>query len=374
MTRKTVVPLNALQDQYRKLKTEIDEAVLSVLEKQNCILGEEVETFEKELASYVGVPYAAGVSSGTDALIVSLIALGIGRGDEVITTPFTFFATATAILRVGAKVILADIEPNSFNIDPKRIEEKITSKTKCIIPVHIFGQAADMDAIMDIAEKHNLRVIEDAAQAIGASYKGRRVGSFGDTGCFSFFPAKNLGCAGDGGIVTMKDESLYKKIGAMRNHGSTVRYYYNMLGGNFRLDTIQAAILSVKLKHLDDWTQKRRTAAKTYSELISKKEVLKKHVTLPEEVYQYSVYNQFTIRVKQRDELLDFLAKNGVSSAIYYPVPIHLQKALSDMHYQVGEFELSEQASEEVLSIPIFPEITKEQQEYVVKQLEDFYT
>jgi len=369
MQKTMSVPLNDLQGQYKNIKEEVDEAVLRVLEKQNCVLGEEVAAFEEKVAAYIGTPYALGVSSGTDALIVSLMALGIGAGDEVITTPFTFFATATAILRVGAKLVLVDIEADSFNIDPNKIEKKITDKTKAIVPVHLYGQSADMGPIMALAKKHGLAVIEDAAQSIGATYNKKRVGSFGDAGCFSFFPAKNLGCAGDGGIVTLKDKELYDKINAMRNHGSTKRYYYNMLGGNFRLDTIQAAILLVKFKYIEEWSEKRRTAAKKYRELFAGVHQIK----IPKEVFSKSVYNQFVLRLKDRDGLMEYLREHGVFSAVYYPVPIHKQKALQDIEEMNEAFPVSEEAAEEVLAIPIFPEIREEQQEYLVEQVKNFY-
>jgi len=362
------IPLNRLKLQYKNIKEKIDKAVLSVLEKQNCVLGEEVALFEKEMASYIGTPYALGVSSGTDALITSFMALGVGHGDEVITTTFTFFATATAILRVGAKPVLIDIEEDSFNIDTQQIEKHITSKTKAIVPVHLYGQACDMKPIMDISKKYNIPIVEDAAQAIGATYEGKRLGSFGDTGCFSFFPAKNLGCAGDGGIVTLKDETLYKKIKAMRNHGSVNRYYYDMVGGNFRLDTIQAAILLVKIKYLEEWSEKRVRAAEIYRQLFKEKNIPR--VKIPKDVYPKSVYNQFVLRVENRDALAEYLIEQGISTAVYYPVPVHMQKAFVNTQH---EFPLSEKAAEEVLAIPIFPEIEKREQEYLVEHIARFY-
>jgi dTDP-4-amino-4,6-dideoxygalactose transaminase len=309
------------------------------------------------------------------------MALGIGQGDEVITAPYSFFATAGAVVRLGAKPVLVDIDPRTFNIDPSRIETAITKKTKAIIPVHLYGQSADMGLIMDIANRRALAVIEDAAQAIGAEYMtGRRVGSIGTIGCFSFFPSKNLGCLGDGGMAVTNDPSLAEQMKVLRVHGSKPKYYHKLIGGNFRLDTIQAAVLNVKLKYLDRWTKRRQENAEEYESLFRQSGLVQKgKVQLPEAVYRasgakhYHIYNQFVLRVERRDDLMVYLKQKGIGAEIYYPVPFHLQECFRYLDYKEGDFPASEQAAKETLAIPIYPELTVEQQTEVVETIAAFY-
>ena len=300
------------------------------------------------------------------------MAAGIKEDDEVITTPFTFFATAGSISRLGAKPVFVDIEPDTFNIDTKQIEENITRKTRAILPVHLYGQCVDMDPVLDLAQKYNLVVIEDAAQAIGSEYKGRRAGSMGDYGCFSFFPTKNLGGFGDGGMVTMNSEELYEQVKILRVHGSHPKYYHKMIGGNFRLDAIQAAVVLAKLKYLDKWTEKRRANAQTYNRLF-KEMGMTDSLTLPSEVIPHHVYNQYVIRVKdKRDELRSFLGENNISTEIYYPLPLHLQDCYLSLGYKKGNLPESEKAADETIALPIFPELTTDQLEYVVATITHF--
>ena len=300
------------------------------------------------------------------------MAAGIKEDDEVITTPFTFFATAGSISRLGAKPVFVDIEPDTFNIDTKQIEENITRKTRAILPVHLYGQCVDMDPVLDLAQKNNLVVIEDAAQAIGSEYKGRRAGSMGDYGCFSFFPTKNLGGFGDGGMVTMNSEELYEQVKILRVHGSHPKYYHKMIGGNFRLDAIQAAVVLAKLKYLDKWTEKRRANAQTYNRLF-KEMGITDSLTLPSEVIPHHVYNQYVIRVKdKRDELRSFLGENNISTEIYYPLPLHLQDCYLSLGYKKGNLPESEKAADETIALPIFPELTTDQLEYVVATITHF--
>lgn len=336
-------------------------AVNAVLESQRFILGPEVDALEAELAAYCQVPHAIGVSSGSDALLAVLMAEGIGPGDEVITTPYSFFATVGAVERVGAKSVLVDIERGSCNIDPRLIERAITKRTKAIIPVHLYGQMADMDPILAIAARHGVIVIEDAAQAIGAELNGRRAGSLGDYGCLSFFPSKNLGCAGDGGMIVCRDEARAEKLRVIRNHGAKVRYFHTLVGGNFRLDALQAAILRVKLRHLDGWTAGRQRNAARYRELLGNADV-----TLP---FAWPdgrhVYNQFVIRTERREALRAKLTERGIGNEIYYPQPFHLQACFSGWQLPRGSFPESEQASEQALALPIYPELTDSQLEEV---------
>ncbi|MCF6177448.1 MAG: DegT/DnrJ/EryC1/StrS family aminotransferase [Victivallaceae bacterium] len=367
------VPLLDLKEQYRSMKDEILQEISGLCDSQMFILGQKVETFESEIAEYCATDYACGVSSGSDALIIALMNEGIGHGDEVITTPFTFFATVGAIVRVGATPVFVDIEPDTFNIDPKLIEAEITPKTKAIMPVHLYGQCADMGAINVIAEKHGLIVVEDACQAIGAEYKGNRAGSISDYGCFSFFPSKNLGAFGDGGIVTTNSAGKCEKLKIFRNHGMFPKYYHKYIGGNFRLDALQAAVLSIKLRKLDSWSEARQHNAAEYRELFAKS-AINGQVTLPV-VADYTtrhIYNQFCILVAdgKRDELRQGLNDAGIGCDIYYPVPLHLQECFSDMGLKVGDFPVSEKVADEILAIPIFPESTSEQREYVVKMIE----
>ncbi|MEJ2719077.1 MAG: DegT/DnrJ/EryC1/StrS family aminotransferase [Deltaproteobacteria bacterium] len=367
------VPLLDLKSQYQTIKNEVSQSIDRVVENQRFILGPEVEALEKEIAEYCGSKFAVGVSSGTDALLVSLMALGVSPGDEVITTPFTFFATVGAILRVGATPVFADIEPGTFNIDPTKVRHRITPKTKAIIPVHLFGQCADMDPITAIAQEKGIPIIEDAAQAIGARYKGRCAGNLGTLGCFSFFPSKNLGAFGDGGMVTTSDESLADRMRIVRNQGAKPKYYHRMVGGNFRLDAIQAAILRVKLKHLDAWSEKRRANAAFYTRRLHEAGLSPAKVVTPTTVQQTHVFNQYVIRAKERDGLKEFLKANGVGTEIYYPSPMHLQECLIDRGYKKGDFPVTEMACESALALPIYAELTQSQKEYVVSKIEEYY-
>ncbi len=355
------IPLVDLKSQYQTIRDEINEAIHEVLESQYFILGPMVQELEGKIANYCNVKYGVGVASGSDALLLSLMAIDVGPGDEVITTPFTFFATAGCISRLGAKPLFVDINPKTYNIKPELIEQEVTGKTRAIIPVHLYGQCADMDPILEIAKKHGLYVIEDAAQAIGAKYKGRKAGSMGHLGCLSFFPTKNLGGYGDGGMVVTDDEELAEKIRVLRIQGSKPKYYHSLVGCNSRLDAIQAAVLSVKLNYLDDWNEARRKNAENYNRLFAGMEL----VTPYAEEHNYHIYNQYVIRVERRDKLQDFLKEQEVGTAIYYPVPLHLQKCYSGLGYKQGDLPESEKAAKEVLALPIYPELSREQQEQV---------
>jgi len=367
------VPLLDLKAQYERIKDEIEAALLSVLETQRFILGENVSKFEEVLSRYVGVNYAVGVASGSDALLLSYMALGLGEGDEILTTPFTFFATAGSAARLGIKVVFADVREDTYNIDVDLIEERITHRTKAIVPVHIFGQPTDMDKIMDISAKTGIPVIEDAAQAIGASFKGKRVGSFGLVGCFSFFPSKNLGGYGDGGAVVTNDESLSELLRMLRVHGSSKRYYHEYVGINSRLDEIQAAVLLVKMRYIDMWNEERRSRARYYN-LLFKEASLGEFVKTPLEMENcYHVYHQYVIRVKDRDRLQNFLAGMGISTQVYYPVPLHLQPCFRSWGYERGYCPIAEKLCEEVLALPIYPELSPKAQEYVVESIAKFY-
>jgi dTDP-4-amino-4,6-dideoxygalactose transaminase len=371
-TPRLAFPFLDLKAQFALIQGEIVAAVTKVLESQHFILGPEVETFEREVASLTGCEHAIACASGSDALILALLALEIGRGDEVITTPFTFLASAGSIARVGAKPVFADIDAQTFNISPEAIEKVITPRTRAIMPVHLFGLSGDMGKIEEIATVHGLPVIEDAAQAIGARHEGRAVGSLGLMGCFSFFPSKNLGGAGDGGMITTKDASLADRLRVLRVHGARTKYEYELLGMNSRLDALQAAVLRVKLRHLERWTIARRTNAERYRELFKEFRV-ETLVQAPEETpRQKHVYNQFTIRVNNRDELREHLKQRGIPTELYYPKPLHLQRAFAYLGYKPGDFPVSEGASLEVLSLPIYPELTEEQQRSVVAAIADF--
>ncbi len=374
------VPLLDLKAQYQTIKEEVLLAVNDVLESQHFILGPKVVELEEKVAVYSDVPYAVGVSSGSDALLVALMALDIQPGDEVITTPFTFFSTAGVISRLNATPVFVDIDPVTYNIDPEKVESAVTRKTKAMIPVHLYGQCADMDHLIEIAKKHNIAIIEDAAQSIGAEYKGKKAGSMGDIGIFSFFPSKNLGGCGDGGMVVTQDESLYKKLKILRVHGSEPKYFHKYVGGNFRLDALQAAILIVKMKYLDDWSASRRKNAAYYNQKLEETGLIDRGlVQPPEAVYKNSgdknhhIYNQYTIRVKDRDNLRDYLKKSDIGTEIYYPFPLHLQECFKDLGYLKGDFPEAEKASEEVLSLPIYPELKEEQKEYIIQKIFDFY-
>ena len=363
------VPILDLKVQYAAIKDEITRAINEVCESQAFALGPAVEEFERNVAAYCNSEHAIGVSSGTDALLVSLMALGIKPGDEVITTPFTFFATAGCIVRVGARPVFVDVDPDSYNIDPALIEEKITEKTRAIVPVHLFGQLARMEAITEIAKRHNLAVIEDAAQAIGASRSGTLAGNFGDCGCFSFYPTKNLGGFGDGGLVTTNSDLLADDIRTLRDHGQKPRYFYKVIGGNFRLDGIQGAVLNVKLKYLDDWNEKRRQNAALYDSLFVDSPV----GTPAIDSGNVSIYHQYTITASGRDKLQKYLADNDIGSAVFYPKPLHLQDCFKELGYKQGDMPVAERLCNEVLSLPVYPELSQEEIEYVAGTVLKFY-
>jgi len=392
---KVVVPLLDLKAQYATIADELHAALDRVVESQYFILGPEVVALEEEVAAYSQCAYGIGVSSGTDALLVALMAIDIKPGDEVITTPYTFFATGGSVARLGAKPVFVDIDPQSYNIDPHKIEIAITERTRAIIPVHLYGQMAEMDPIMEIAQRFNLYVIEDAAQAIGAEYKNRRAGSIGHLGCFSFFPSKNLGGFGDGGMVTTNDSALADRVKLLRNHGYRPKYYNKVVGGNFRLDALQAAVLRVKLKYLDQWTESRQRNATTYRRLLAEAglvtgERLSSGDKLPNADIQQPtinapiitpvelpdrrhIYNQFVLRCHQRDALKSYLAEQDIGTEIYYPVPLHLQECFVDLGYQPGALQMSEDAAAQTLALPIYPELTPSMQTMVVDTIAAFY-
>ncbi len=367
------VPLLDLKPQYNQLRSEIKEVINNLLEAQTFILGKPVEDLEKSIAEYSGAEFGVGTASGSDALFLALEALGVGQGDEVITTPYTFFATAGAISRVGATPVFADIDPNSYNIDPALIEAAITPRSKAVIPVHLYGQCADMDAITQIARQSDLPVIEDAAQAIGAEYKGRRAGSMGTLGCFSFFPTKNLGGIGDGGMIVTDRKDLAEKIKLLRVHGSGGSYYHKIIGVNSRLDAIQAAVVRVKLKYLPEWTEKRRLNARLYRQLFQDADLIDTLGLPVEGEANKHIYNQFVIRTDQRDALREFLIKAQIGNNIYYPLPLHLQECYSYLGHKKGDYPESELAAKETLALPIYPELTPQMQEYVVEKIGEFF-
>jgi dTDP-4-amino-4,6-dideoxygalactose transaminase len=362
------VPLLDLKAQYATIEDEVLSALKEVLKSQQCIGGPKVFELEEKVAAVSDCKFAVGASSGTDAILNTLMSLDIGFGDEVITTPFTFFATAGCIARTGAKPVFVDIDPQTYNIDPASIEAAVTDKTKAIIPVHLYGQMADMDPIMAVAQKYDLAVIEDAAQSITSEYKGKKAGSIGTAGCFSFFPSKNLGGIGDGGMIVTNDEQLYNRLLIMRNHGSKPKYYHSFVGGNFRLDPIQAAALLVKLPHLQEWSQKRRENAAYYNKKFAGTVVRTPYIS-PDCV---TIYNQYVVRVPNRDEVVAHLKGNDIGCEIYYPVPMHLQDCFSSLGYKRGDFPEAEKAAEEVMAIPIYPELTDEMKDYVAKQILTF--
>ena len=356
-----MIPMVDLKRQYQNLKADIDAAIQGVLDNAQFILGPNVAELEKEIAQYHSISHAIGVASGTDALLLSLRACGIGAGDEVITTPFTFIATADVISLLSATPVFADIVTDTFNIDPDKIEEKITRKTKAIIPVHLFGHPADMDPICALAAKYNIRVIEDCAQAFGATYKGRKVGTRGDCGCFSFFPSKNLAGYGDGGMIITGNEDMAKNLRLLRNHGSVVKYHHRTLGYNSRLDEIQAVIIRVKMKKIEEFNDRRRINADLYRTLIKRDDI-----TLPLELPGCKhVYHQFTIRSKKRDGVMKALQNENVSSAIYYPVPLHRQEVFARLNIRTENLTNSETCAGEVLSLPMFPELEKGEIEHI---------
>lgn len=389
------IPLIDLKAQYESLAEELKEATLGILTSANYIMGKTVIDFEKAFAEYVGVKHAISVGNGTDGLVIALKAMGIGEGDEVITTPFTFFATAEAISAVGGTPVFVDVYKDTFNIDVTKIEEKITSKTKAIMPVHIFGQCAEMDEINEIAKKHNLLVIEDACQAIGGKYKGRNVGSLGDAAVFSFFPTKNLGCAGDGGMIVTNNDDIAIIAKALKAHGSgengqkaynllnnieeevqkaegandtvynPLKYYNYLIGYNSRLDAIQAAILNVKIKEIDNWNAKRREIAAVYNEALQNSEL----VTPVTRDYVEPVYHMYVLQSENREEVLEKLKEAGVATGVYYPVPLHLQKCYKNLGYKEGDMPVSEYLSHRTFAIPVYPELSKEQVDYIISKI-----
>lgn len=383
------VPLLDLKAQYKTIKKELDDALIRVAESQYFILGPEVESLEKEMCDYLGCTASIGVSSGTDALLVALMGIDLQPGDEVILPTYSFFATAGVVSRLNAKPVFCDVDPVTFNIDPSKIEELITKKTKAITPVHLYGQSADMDPIMEIAKKHNLAVIEDAAQSIGTQYKdGRNTGTIGEIGCFSFFPSKNLGGFGDGGLVSAMDAELAEKIRILRVHGGKPKYYHRIIGGNFRLDAIQAAVIRVKFPHLDSWSKQRQMNADLYTSLFVDKGLATgegeiefneaERVLLPKAVYKsadiprYHIYNQYVIRVEKRDELRDYLKEKEIGTEIYYPVPFHMQDCFQYIGNKKGDFPVAEFCAEKSIALPIYPELSNDQIEYVVDCIKEF--
>lgn len=367
------VPLLDLKAQYATIRDEIEPAVREVFESQYFILGPKVKEFEAQAAAYCGAKYALGCASGSDALLLALMALGIGQGDEVITTPYSFFATASCISRLGATPVFCDIKPDTYNIDPDLIEPLINNRTKAILPVHLFGLVAEMDRIGAIAGSHGIPVVEDAAQAIGAASPEGKAGTLGSIGCFSFFPSKNLGGAGDGGMVTTGDDALADKLGILHLHGSRPKYYHSVVGINSRLDALQAAVLTVKLRHLDDWSEGRRGNASMYNRLIKEKG-LDGAVTTPVIPEGYThIFNQYVIRVKERDALREHLNSCGIGTEIYYPVPLHLQECYGYLGYSQGSMPESETAADTTIALPIYSELTADMQEYVVDSIAGFF-
>jgi dTDP-4-amino-4,6-dideoxygalactose transaminase len=362
------VPLLDLKAQHAAIREEVLAAVTEVLDSQVCIGGPKVAELEQKVAAMSDCKYAVGVSSGTDALLCSLMALGIGPGDEVITTPFTFFATAGSIARTGATVVFVDIDSRTYNINPSLIRRAVTARTKAIMPVHLFGQVCDMDPIMDVANQHGLYVIEDAAQSITATYKGRKAGSIGTVGCFSFFPSKNLGGAGDGGMIVTNDEALYQKMALFRNHGAKPKYFHRYIGGNFRLDPIQAAVLSVKLPYLARWTEARRQNAAWYGSCFRGTPVGTPFIA-PE---CGSIYNQYSIRLSHRDELVQHLENSGIGCEVYYHQPLHLQECFCHLSYAPGDLPEAECASRELVAIPVFPELSEASRCHVAQTILSF--
>ena len=369
------IPLLDLNAQYQNLEGEIQAAVSRVLSSQKFILGPEVRELELELAAYCQCAEAIGCASGSDALLLALMACGVGPGDEVITTPFSFFATAGSVARLGAKTVFVDIDRATFNLSPDLVERALTERTKAIMPVHLFGQCAEMDRINELAAPNQITVIEDAAQAIGAEYRGKRAGSLGMVGCFSFYPSKNLGGAGDGGMLTTNDQGMAQSLRDLRSHGARKKYYHERVGINSRLDSLQAAILRVKLPYLDQWTRARRENAKRYKALFEEhNSVTTDNVRLPAEpASALHVYNQFVIRARDRDRLRSFLAERGIGTEVYYPLPLHLQACFKDLGHEAGDFPESERAAEEALAIPIYPELGEAAQRRVVDTIAAFY-
>lgn len=376
------IPLLDLEAHHAPIQKEILAAISHVVQSQKFILGAEVSILENHISSYCQADYGIGVSSGTDALLLALMGLEIQASqNEIITTPYSFFATAEVIVRVGGKPVFVDIDPISYTIDPEKIERAITPRTKAIIPVHLYGQCANMQPILEIAKRYELSVIEDGAQALGATYAdGRRAGSMGTVGCFSFFPSKNLGAMGDAGMIVTNSSSLSSQLRTLRVHGAEHKYYHRLMGGNFRLDTIQAAILNVKLKYLDGWTKQRAHNASRYETLFKHTDLLEtSDVILPAAMYantgvsNHHTYNQFVIRAQERDKLRAYLQEHGIASEVYYPIPLHLQECFENLMYREGDFPESEKAARETLALPIYPELTEKQQHYIVENIRSFY-
>lgn len=374
MITQTSVPILDLKDQFAEIASEIEQAIWPIMQSQSFILGPEVAHFEQEIADYCQTEFALGVSSGTDALLLALMALDIGPGDEVITSPYTFFATGGVIARVGATPVFVDIDPATFNIDPARIEDRITPRTRAIMPVHLFGQCVAMDTVNAIAQRHGLTVIEDSAQSIGAEYHGRRSGSLGNIGCLSFFPSKNLGAFGDAGAVTTSDPELFERMKSLRVHGQTDQYRHQFVGGNFRIDALQAAILRVKLRHLDRWTAGRQKNALYYMQAFENAGLAGSAVIMPKVDTDRHVFNQFVIRVAERDALMTHLEQRGVSARVYYPLSLHEQPCFQYLGYRTGDFPHSESAAQHSLALPIFAELSTSQLQQVVDATVSFYS
>jgi dTDP-4-amino-4,6-dideoxygalactose transaminase len=366
-------PFLDLKAQFAEIHDEIVDAVTRVIQSQHFILGPEVESLECEVAEYVGAKFAIGCGSGSDALLLALMAIGIEPDDEIITSPFTFGATAGSIARLKARPVFVDIHPGTFNLDERRLEAAITVRSRAIMPVHLFGLPANMDVVAEIVLKHHLAVIEDAAQAIGARWKGKRIGSLGTFGCFSFFPSKNLGGFGDGGMITTNDPDLAQRLRVLRVHGARKKYRYELLGINSRLDELQAAVLRVKLRHLDKWTSGRRQNAENYGKLFVEYNLIRKVAIPCSPQIGFHVYNQYSIRVPQRDRLQEYLRRQGIPTEVYYPSPLHIESAFAYLGYHSGDFPNAEIACGEVLSLPIYPELTSNQQRAVVATIADFY-
>ena len=369
------VPMLDLAAQYERIREEVRAAVEEVLQSQRCIGGPKVAACEKAIAEYSGAAFGIGASSGTDAILNALMSLGVGAGDEVVTTPFTFFATAGCIVRTGATPVFVDIDPQTYNLDPVGLPAAMTDRTKVVLPVHLFGQCAEMDPILEAARERDAAVVEDAAQAIGATCNGRKAGSMGEAGCFSFFPSKNLGAVGDGGMIVTSDAALAEMCTVMRNHGSKPKYYHKYVGGNFRLDAIQAAVVLAKLPHLEDWHEARRDHAAYYDERFADYPAVVTPYVAPG---NRMIYNQYVIRIRDsaggagaRDRVVEHLKEKKIGHAIYYPVPLHLQECFADLGYRQGDFPHAEQAAREVLAIPVYPELTREQQEEVASAVLD---
>lgn len=363
------VPLLDLKPQYAQIKDQVIPDLMDTIENQAFILGPKVARLEAQMAEYIGAKHTVGCSSGTDALILALMALDVGQGDEVITTPYTFFATAGAIHRVGAKPVFVDIDPQTYLMRVDQIEAAITENSKAIMPVHLFGQCVDMDPILEIAKKHNLKVIEDAAQAIGAKYKGKSAGSMGDIGCFSFFPSKNLGGFGDGGLVSTNSQELCERLTGLRVHGGIVQYHHQEVGLNARLDALQALVISAKLPHLASWTEGRRKNASLYNQLFKDNQ----NITTPVELEnRYHIYNQYVLRVPKRDELKAYLGENEIGCSVYYPLSLHQQNCFSHLGYKQGDFPESEKAAASTIALPIFPELSEEQIKFVAEKVNSF--